>query len=316
MEHIVDRNIEQNIPTAATLGNFDGLHLGHRQLINLTKKYAKEEGLKSVVFTFSPHPMFMLKNKEHSALIMTDKEKKYSMKRMCIDLYIEYPFDAELANMSPEDFANNLIFDKLNCKVLVVGENYKFGRKQAGNCTLLKKLADERGIKVVFVPSVMYEGERVSSTRIRNCLIAKDIEKANRLLTNPYFILGEVIQGKQLGRTIGFPTINIAADKVKLFPPNGVYATRTVYDGKFYYGVTNVGINPTVNGSFKVVETYLFDFHKIVYGERLKTYFFKWIRDEEKFPSVEILKEQLKIDENNAKKYFQSQEFGYWAQNY
>ncbi|OUQ55864.1 riboflavin biosynthesis protein RibF [Tyzzerella sp. An114] len=316
MEHITDTNIEQSQPTAVTIGNFDGLHMGHRALISLTKDFAKEENLKSVVFTFNPHPMFLLKNRVHSALVMAPEEKKYIIESLGVDTYIEYPFSLEFASMEPEKFANELIFDKLNCKVLIVGENYKFGRKQSGNYQLLKELGEKRGVKVIYVPSVLYENERVSSTRIRNCLIEKDIELANTLLTVPYFIIGQVAQGKKLGRTIGFPTINIVADPVKLFPPNGVYATKTIYDGKVYSGVTNIGINPTVNGTFKVIETYLFDFHKMVYGETIKTHFFKWIRSEQKFPSVEDLRQQMERDAKKAKEYFDSEEFDKWRKLY
>lgn len=316
MEHITDGNIEQSAPTAVTIGNFDGLHMGHRALINLTKEFAKEENLKSVVFTFNPHPMFLLKNKVHSALVMAPEEKKYIIESLGVDVYIEYPFDMEFASTEPEKFANELIFDKLNCKVLVVGENYRFGKKQSGNYELLKELGEKRGVKVIYVPSVLYEDERVSSTRIRNCLVDKDLELANTLLTVPYFIQGEVMQGKKLGRTIGFPTINIVADPVKLFPPNGVYATKTIYNGKVYSGVTNIGINPTVNGKFKVIETYLFDFHQMVYGETLRTHFFKWIRDEKKFPSVEDLRQQMERDAETAKEYFESHEFDKWRKLY
>lgn len=316
MEHITGYHIEQKEPTAVTLGNFDGIHLGHRELIRQTKEYASKENLRSVVFTFLPHPMFVFQNRDLSALIMSPEEKEYAMERMDVDVYIEYPFTKEFASMRPEDFAEKLLFEKLNCKVLIVGENYKFGCGQKGNYALLKELGKKHGVLVKQVSSILYEGSRVSSTRIRNCLISKDIEKANRLLSTPYFILGEVIQGKQLGRTIGFPTINFVADKIKLFPPNGVYATRTVCDGKIYYGVTNVGCNPTVNGTFKVVETFLFDFQKIVYGKRLKTYFFKWIRDEQKFADIPALRQQLKNDEASAVEYFNSEEFVHWGQKY
>ena len=199
---------------------------------------------------------------------------------------------------------------------MVVGENYKFGCKQGGDYQLLKKMGEERGVKVVNVPSVLFEDERVSSSRIRRCLLNKDLEMANRMLTVPYFILGEVAQGKKLGRTLGFPTINIDAHPLKLFPPNGVYATRTLYNGQMYYGVTNVGKNPTVNGTFKVVETYLFDFHQMIYGETLQTYFFKWIRSEQKFPSVEDLRQQLERDANSARAYFATQEYDFWRENY
>ena len=168
MEHITDRHIEQDCPTAVTLGNFDGLHLGHRALINLTKEFAQDEGLKSVVFTFAPHPMLVFKKKEDFALIMAPSEKKYQMEQMGVDTYIEYPFDAEFAAMAPEDFAIDLIFNKLQCRVLIVGENYHFGKGAAGDYEMLQRLGEERGIKVIAVPQVLFEEERVSSSRIRS----------------------------------------------------------------------------------------------------------------------------------------------------
>ena len=312
MKHITDTNIEQNEPTAVTLGNFDGVHMGHRELISLTKKFSIKKNLKSVVFTFYPHPMFIFKNKAHSALILSPYEKKLVMENMNIDIYIEYPFTTDFAKMEPEDFINDIIFNKLNCRVLIVGENYKFGKKQSGNYDLLKKLGEDRGIKVIKVPSVLYNNSKVSSTRIRECIIEKNIDMANILLTSPYFLIGNVSKGKQLGRTIGFPTINIFSDKVKLFPPNGVYVTQTLYDNKLYNGVTNIGMNPTVNGKFRVIETFLFDFNKVIYGEFVKTYFFKWIRDEKKFLNIDDLSKQINKDVYYAYEYFKSNEFKKW----
>lgn len=312
MEHITDTRIEQERPTAVTLGNFDGLHLGHRSLINLTKQFAEEQGLKSVVFTFSPHPMLVFQKREDFALIMDPAEKRFQMEQLGIDLYIEYPFDMEFAAMSPEDFANQLIFDKLNCQVLIVGEDYHFGKGAAGNYEMLKKLGAERGVVVVGVPKVLYGEERVSSSRIRHCLVEKQLEEANQMLTVPYFILGTVKEGKKLGRTIGFPTVNIEAHPLKLFPPNGVYATKTLYQGKYYYGVTNIGKNPTVNGTVKIVETFLLDFNKMIYGETLQTFFYKFLRSEQKFPSVEELQRQIGINAEQARAYFASEEYAHW----
>lgn len=312
MEHITDTYIEQERPTAVTLGNFDGLHLGHRSLIKLTKQFAEEEGLKSVVFSFLPHPMLVFKKKEDFALIMAPSEKQHTIEQMGIDTYIEYPFDEEFASTSAEDFAINLIFGKLRCRVLIVGENYRFGKGASGGYEMLQRLGEERGVKVIAVPSVLYEEERVSSSRIRRCLIEKDLEDANKMLTVPYFILGTVAEGKKLGRTIGFPTVNIIAHPLKLFPPNGVYATKTLYEGKYYYGVTNIGKNPTVNGTKKIVETYLFDFDKTIYGETLQTFFYKFLRSEQKFSGVEELQQQIAINAEQAREYFASEEYAHW----
>ncbi|MDD3394708.1 MAG: riboflavin biosynthesis protein RibF, partial [Anaerotignum sp.] len=291
------------------LGNFDGLHLGHRALIKLTKQFAEEEGLQSVVFTFSPHPMLLFGKKENFALIMAPSEKKYTMEQMGIDAYIEYPFDQQFAAMSAEDFAIKLIFEKMQCRVLIVGENYHFGAGRSGDYEMLQKLGEARGVKVIAVPSVLFEEERVSSSRIRKCLIQKDLEEANRMLTEPYFILGTVSEGKKLGRTIGFPTVNLIAHPLKLFPPNGVYATKTLYNGRYYYGVTNIGINPTVNGTQKIVETYLLDFNENIYGKTLQTFFYKFLRSERKFSSVEELRRQIEVNAGQAKEYFASEEY-------
>lgn len=201
MEHITDGQVDRSRPTAITLGNFDGLHLGHRALIQLTKEFAAEENLESVVFSFSPHPMLVFKKKEDFALIMAPSEKLFTMEQMGVDTYIEYPFDEEFASMSANDFAVKLLFERMKCKVLVVGENYHFGSNRAGNYEMLRRLGEEHGVKVIAVPSVQYEGERVSSSRIRQCLIDKDLESANSMLTVPYFILGTVKEGKKLGRT-------------------------------------------------------------------------------------------------------------------
>jgi riboflavin biosynthesis protein ribF len=231
---------------------------------------------------------------------------------MGIDIYIEYPFDMNFAAMDPEDFAVKLIFEKLKCQVLVVGEDYRFGKGAAGNYEMLKRLGAERGIKVIGVPKVLHGDERVSSSRIRRCLLEKNLEEANQMLTVPYFILGTVKEGKKLGRTIGFPTVNIEAHPLKLFPPNGVYATKTLYKGKYYYGVTNIGKNPTVNGTVKIVETYLLDFNEMIYGEQLQTFFYKFLRSEQKFPSVEELQRQIAINAEQARAYFHSAEYAHW----
>ena len=315
MRHITDEHITLDKPSAITLGNFDGLHMGHRRLIELTKEWAEKENLQSVVYSFNPHPMFLFNNKEHSALILTREEKLYAIEKTGVDVYAEQTFTREFAATSPEGFMDYL-FGDLNAKVVVVGENYTFGSKGMGKVDLLQKRGEELGVRVISVPIINIDGERVCSTRIRSCLVDRDIETANKLLVEPYFILGTVIEGKKLGRTIGFPTINIKADLIKLFPPNGVYASMTFYEGKTYFGVTNVGFNPTVNGQFKVVETFLFDFHKMIYGESVRTNFYKWIRSEQKFGSVEELMNQMKKDAQKAKDYFDSPEFDIWREKY
>lgn len=316
MEHITTTNIKQSVPTAVTLGNFDGLHKGHRSLIDIMKKKAEEQNLKSIVFSFYPHPMFLFKtNSDSRALIMGYEEKRIVIEQTGVDAFIEYPFTKEFSSLSPEDFAR-LLFEQLNCKVLVVGFNYHFGKMAKGNCALLEEMGKEYGVEVICVPSVNFLEERVSSTRIRNALLNAEIALADELLTIPYFVYGTVVHGKRLGHTIGFPTMNVDADKKKLFPPNGVYATRTVIDGKIYSSVTNIGVQPTVNGTDKVVETNVFDFDEDVYGKKVTVYFFEFIRPEKKFDSLDALKAQLAKDVESAKDYFGSLAFEEWKENY
>ena len=155
MEHITNGKIEQNCPTAVTLGNFDGVHMGHRKLIETAKEYAEKENLKSVVFTFKPHPMFIFGNRENNALIMSPDEKKIAVEKMGVDTYIEYPFDREFASMSPEDFAIKIVFEKLKCKVLVVGYDYRFGKMNKGDYKLLESLGKQYGVRTVFIPNVI-----------------------------------------------------------------------------------------------------------------------------------------------------------------
>ena len=316
MEHITSTDIDQTVDTVVTIGNFDGVHMGHRKLIETAKEYAEKLSLKLVVLTFNPHPMFVFGDRKNAALIMSPEEKCITMEKMGVDTYIEYPFDREFASMSPEDFAIKLLFERLRSKVVVVGYDYHFGSKQKGDDKLLEKLGKEYGVKTVFIPKVIYKGNRVSSTRIRECILNRDIDCADRLLTEPYFIVGRVEKGKRIGRTIGFPTANILAHPDKLFPPNGVYATATVFKNKVYYSVTNVGYNPTVSGDHKTVETNLFDFDESIYGEEITTYFFKWIRDERKFGSVEELSKQILRDAQSSKDYFASDEYSYWKENF
>ncbi|MCI1931512.1 MAG: bifunctional riboflavin kinase/FAD synthetase [Clostridia bacterium] len=309
MIHITDENIEQSEETAVTLGNFDGIHLGHRTLISLTKKLAEENNLKSAVFSFTPHPMFLFGNRKTKALIMSSEEKSITLESMGIDIYIEYPFTKEFAAMEPEIFARDIIFGKMKCRKLVVGDDYRFGAKARGDYELLKSISKEFGADVYEVSSVDMYGSRVSSTRIREALNTRDIPAANKLLSVPYFVYGKVQNGKHLGRKFKFPTANIEADEKKLYPPDGVYATKTIVDGKEYMSITNIGTNPTVNGKKRTVETNMFDFDKEIYGKNIKTYFYKSIRAEKKFSDVNELYVQIEKDKKAAKEYFLTYEF-------
>ncbi len=299
MKIIEDKNISEDRFTAVTLGNFDGIHLGHQMLISTVKKYSERYKLASVVFSFYPHPMSLFKGDDIFYTILSSNEKKMVVEELDVDILVQYPFTREFAEMKAEDFAE-LLFNQVKCKVLVVGEDYCFGKNRTGNYDLLCKLGAQRGVEVIKISSVNDDGRRVSSTRIRKCIREHRIKEVNRLLNKPYFVLGNVEEGRKIGRSIGFPTANIVPPENKLLPPDGVYATKTVYDGKIYGSITNIGSNPTVNGKGKTVETYIFDFEKEIYGEQIKVLFFDFLRDEITFDSVDKLKNQIGLDKEKA----------------
>jgi len=292
--------------TAITLGNFDGIHLGHRKLINTVKDYAEKEDILSVVCSFLPHPKLVFKEQENFALILTPEEKRERIKKMGVDVYIDFLFTKEFAGLSAEEFTEKYLYQQLKCKVIVVGEDYRFGSQQKGTPELLKKIGEKYSVKVITIPEVMVDNEKVSSSRIRQLLENSNLEGANELLYEPYSIIGTVVEGKKIGRTIGFPTLNILADPIKLFPANGVYATRTVYNNTTYNSVTNIGYNPTVNGKIKTIETNVLGFNQFVYGQTIEVHFLKFFRPEMTFRNLDELKAQINHDTQKAKLYFES----------
>ncbi len=289
-------------PTAVTLGNFDGIHLGHQELIKTVLKYSKEQGLKSAVFSFEPHPVeFFGKNNEFKTMFSVN-EKKYIIDRLGVDVLIQYPFNGEFASMSPNEFMN-LLVEKTNCKVLVVGENYCFGKDRVGNIDTLKRLGEERGINVIGIPRVKIHDVRVSSTRIRGLINYGDMEKVTKLLNKPYFAMGEIVHGDERGRVMNFPTINMEPPLKKLLPPDGVYFSRVLLDGKIYAGMSNIGVNPTFGGEARKIETHIFDFDEMVYGKTAVVGFYKRIRNECRFFDMKELKGQLEEDKAECRRY-------------
>lgn len=289
-------------PSAVTIGNFDGIHLGHQELIKTVLSYSEAMNLKSVVFSFVPHPVeFFGRNNEFKTMFSIN-EKKYIIGRLGVDVLVQYPFDREFASLSPENFMS-LLVEKTNCKVLVVGENYCFGKDRIGNIDTLKKLGEERGIKVVGIPRVKIHDVRVSSTRIRGLINYGDMEKVTRLLNKPYFAIGEVVHGDERGRLMNFPTINLEPPVKKLLPPDGVYFSRVLIDGKIYAGMSNIGVNPTFDGDARKIETNIFDFNSFVYGKTAVVGFYKRIRNERKFKNMNELMKQLNEDRAECIKY-------------
>ncbi len=292
---------------AIAIGKFDGIHVGHQALLEkiLDKK---QEGMQAVVFTFSPSPEEFFRGVE-LPVIDTMEEKRENFRKIGIDILIEYPLTRESAAISPEDFMQRILWEKLHAGYVVSGTDLSFGDKGRGNAQMLSSFAKEHSFIYEEIDKVCVEAEEgnqeVSSTAVRNAVAKGDMELVMKMLGRAYRIGGEVVHGKALGRTIQVPTVNIIPQKQKLLPPKGVYATVSYFDGRQILGITNIGCKPTVSDEERIgVETHLFDFDEEIYGEYIVTWLLHYIRPEMKFDSLEALVDQLKQDEINGRAYF------------
>lgn len=303
MEYIKDNKDFQFNNSAVTLGKFDGIHLGHQYLLNQIISY-KEQGYKAVMFTFDIHPYNLLSNKEFTQ-IYTEEEKLARLSRTGLDAIISYPFTEETMKQEPEDFIKKILVDKLDAKVIVVGEDFRFGHKRRGDVALLEQYADSYGYKVIACEKRKWHNRIISSTTIRAELAEGNMEEVNAMLGQPYMIRGEVLHGRRIGRTLGMPTTNITPDSSKLLPPCGVYPSKTIIKDRVYYGVTNIGHNPTVGITpSKRVETFIFDFDEDLYGQVIEVELMTYIRPELKFDTLEELKLKMEEDIEFARAYF------------
>jgi len=285
-----------------TIGNFDGLHLGHRTVIRKLAERGKTLGLPVVIMIFEPQPLeYFLKDNEPSRL-MRLREKVIQFAKLPVDHLLIVKFNRYFANYDAEQFIDDILIKKLNVKHLVIGDDFHFGKARRGNFALLKEKGKAYGFSVEDTGSYQSEGLRVSSTLIRDALSAGDLAQAERLLGHCYSVCGRVAHGDKRGRTIGYPTANIKMFR-KNTPINGVFAvTMTGIDGLEFEGIANVGTRPTVNGDSRVIlETHLFDFDKEIYGRYVEVHFKQKIRNEMRFPSMEQLKAQIVKDVAEAK---------------
>ena len=286
-------------PTYIALGSFDGLHLGHMSLINRTLELSKENNAKSMICTFKNHPLSVINKEICPKLIMDNDTKIKLLQNTGIDIVNLVNFDKEFMKITPEGFIKNMV-NFYNAKGIVVGFNYRFGYKNLGDVEMLEKYSSILGYKLYVCRAISNNNEIVSSSNIRHYIAEGNITKANELLGRSHTIVGEVIKGKQLGRTIGFPTVNLNYDKHYILPKGGVYYTLAQYDNIIYKAITNIGYNPTVEGGKLLVETYILNFDKQIYGEKVKIYFKNRIRDEVKFNTIEELRQQLIKDKEYA----------------
>jgi len=287
-----------------TIGTFDGVHLGHREVISELKRISALSGGDSVVFTFEPHPRIVIAPGEDSLrLLSTKNEKIRLMEQLGIDHLVIYPFTIEFSKLSYNEFVTNILVGKMNISSLVVGYDHRFGQGRKGDFNSLEYLSKALNFKVEQLSQLFVNSNVVSSTKIRQALGTGDIAKANNLLGYRYLLSGRVIEGKQLGRKLGFPTANIETfENHKLVPGDGVYAVFVQTGGKIYKGMLNVGIRPTVNynADHKSIEVHIFDFDSDIYNTEITLFFVQKIRDEQKFAGIVELKEQLIKDRINA----------------
>ena len=291
--------------TAITLGKFDGLHLGHQELINRVVGF-KQKGFTTVMFTFLMHPGNLFSDKEFE-LVYTEEEKVAKLNHSGIDVLISYPFTEETRMMEPEAFIRDILVGKLDVKAIVVGNDFRFGHKAKGDVALLKQFESVYGYQVIDIDKRTWKSDVISSSAIRKAIKQGDIEAANAMLGSPYTIRGEVVHGRRIGRTIGMPTTNLIPPTTKLLPPCGVYVSKTRIDGVHHDGVTNIGYKPTVGEEEYIgVETYIFDYEGDLYGEIIEVELLYYIRPEMKFGSLEELIIKMREDIIVAKKYLKS----------
>jgi riboflavin kinase/FMN adenylyltransferase len=292
-------------PVALTIGNFDGVHLGHRALLDELHGEAAPRGLQTAVVIFEPHPREFFTPQQAPARLTSLREKLELFREMGVDRVHVCRFDAGFAKMSAEDFIHAL-HEKLNAKFVLIGDDFRFGSGRAGDFGLMEKIGAERGFAVRAVHSILHDGVRISSTGIRAALAAGQLRRAHDYLGRPYSISGRVVHGDKLGGKIGFPTANIQL-KHNLPPLAGIYVVQVhAEEMGVLQGVASLGVRPTVKQDAKpVLEVHLFEFAQKIYGRHLRVEFLQKLRDEEKYPDVESLTKQIALDVAHAKKWFE-----------
>ena len=295
--------IESFDKSVITIGKFDGIHKGHETLIEKTVDYARKHNIKSVVFTFKNSPASYFSN-INTREIITETQKMNKLKCLGVDIVIDIPFNEQMANISAEDFVNQILVGKLGVKKLIIGHDFAFAKNREGTAPVLEILGEKYGFTVDVVEPVIINNIRISSTYVKDLIYAGRVEEIKSYLGRNYSIEGKVIHAKQIGRTIGFPTANIKLQENLVIPKRGIYATKVYIGNEVYVGATNIGYNPTVNGEKMSVETNILQFDKDIYGKTIKLEFLERIRDEKKFSNLNELKVQLKMDTNYIyKKY-------------
>ncbi|WP_188361090.1 bifunctional riboflavin kinase/FAD synthetase [Flavobacterium orientale] len=295
--------------TIVTLGTFDGVHLGHRKIIDRLVATAKQESCESVILTFFPHPRMVLQDGSSVKLLNTMDEKAQLLEQLEVDNLIIHPFDQEFSRLTAEEFVEEVLVKQLNLKKIIIGYDHRFGRNRTANIDDLKEFGKQFNFEVEEISAQEIDDVAVSSTKIRNALEEGNIPLANSYLSYPYFLTGLVTKGKSIGRTIDFPTANLdLKDNHKLIPKKGVYIVSSTHKEALVFGMMNIGYNPTVKGDKKTIEVHFFNFNEDLYNQKIQIAILNRIRDEIKFDTLDQLKTQLESDKKTAMAWLEIQD--------
>ena len=292
--------------TSLALGFFDGIHIGHKRILEKARDLGIEKDCKSGILTFKVHPLEVLRPGFHFHYLTTIAERKKIVQSLGLDYFLMLPFTREIAATSPEDFVENILWKKLHARYLVTGKDYSFGKNGKGNVALLRKMLEPRGVEIHVISDISLDNKRVGSTNIRNSILSGLIDDANRSLGRWYSLEGEVVKGKRRGRTIGVPTANLNLPIDKVLPPQGVYCVLVLYEGKLYRGVGNVGNRPTFEEYQPNIEIHLLNFNGEIYGEKIRVFFIHGIREIIHFDSAEDLVKRIKEDIDCCRGFFEN----------
>lgn len=297
------KNYTEKTAKVLSLGMFDGVHLGHVSIINQLKEIAQKYDLETAILTFWPHPRKVFNPNDELHLLNTLDEKIALLEKAGIEVVFLQEFDENFRNLTGEEFIELILVEKLNVKHVIIGYDHVFGKNKSGNFDLLQQLSEKLGYDVAQLKAVKEGDFNISSTKIRNCLGNGNIIGANKMLGYHYSVSGKVVDGKKLGRTIGYPTANLEINELKLLPKKGAYIVEVYVKNKFYKGMLSIGTNPTVNGEKLTVEVYILDFNEDIYGEEITVKFRDFLHEEIKFESLEKLIERLDEDKRLTEEF-------------
>ncbi len=301
------KTYDNDSPSVVTIGTFDGVHIGHKKIIEHLIESAKSNGLESVVLTFFPHPRMVLQQDSDIKLINTIDERTQILEETGLDNLVIHPFTKEFSRLTAGEYVQQMLIERLNVRHVIIGYDHRFGRNRNSNITDLASYGIQNDFTVEEISKQDIDDVAVSSTKIRQSLLEGNVAKANTYLGYNFMLTGKVVKGKELGRKLNYPTANLhIKESYKLIPKNGVYIVKSHINSRIYFGMMNIGTNPTVNGTDRTIETHFFDASFNLYEKKIQIEMLKRVRDEKKFDSIEDLQEAMQKDEDFSRDYINS----------